>query len=54
MMKTASEDKAYRVGNLTGHNWLQFQIRLSDAETEAMTCRLADMQRITNQLEGEI
>jgi len=33
---------------------LQFQNRLSDGETEAMTCSLADLERVTIQLEREI
>jgi len=33
---------------------MQFQNRLSDAETEATTWSLADSERVTNQLEREI
>jgi len=39
---------------MTANKLLQFQIRLSGAEMEATTWKLADMQCITNQLEREI
>ena len=39
---------------MTADKRLQFQIRLSDAETEATIWNLADMERITHQLEREI
>jgi len=54
LMKAASEDKAYGAANMTANKRLQFHIRLSDAETEATTWNLADMERVTNQLEREI
>ena len=54
LLKTAAEDKAYRAANMTADKRLQFQIRLSDAETEATTWSLADMERVTDQLEREI
>jgi len=38
---------------MTANKRLQFQIRLSDAKTEAMTWTLADTERVTNQLERE-
>jgi len=53
-MKAAAEDKAYCAANMTTNKRLQFQIRLSDAETEATTWSLADTERVTNQLEREI
>ena len=53
-MKTAVADEAYRLANITGHKQLQFQNFLSDAVTEAMTWSLADMERVTIQLEREI
>jgi hypothetical protein len=54
LMKAAAEDDAYRVANMTADNRLQFQIRLSDTETEATTWSLADTEQVTNQLEREI
>jgi hypothetical protein len=39
---------------MTADMRLQFQIRLSVAETEATTWSLAGMERVTNQLEREI
>jgi hypothetical protein len=54
LMKVAAEDEAYGAANVTADKRLQFQIRLSDAETEVTTWSLADMERVTNQLEREI
>jgi hypothetical protein len=54
LMKTAAEDEAYRVANMTPNKRLQFQICISDAETVATTWSLADTVRVTNQLEREI
>jgi len=54
LMKTAAEDEAYGAANITADKRLQFQVRLSDAETEATTWSLAYMERVTNQLEREI
>ena len=53
LMKTAAEVEAHRVANMTANKWLQFQNRLSAAETEATTRCLADMEGITIQLERE-
>jgi hypothetical protein len=50
-MKAPAEDVAYGVANTTGDKRLQFQIRLSDAETEATTWSWADTEWVTNQLE---
>jgi len=54
LMNAASEDDTYGAANMTADRPLQFQIRLSDAETEATIWNLADMERITHQLEREI
>jgi len=54
LKKTATEDEAYGVANMTANKRLQFRIHLSDAETEATTWSLADTERITNQVEREI
>ena len=44
IMKTVTEDKAYGAVNRTADKRLQFQIRLSDAETEGTTWSLADTE----------
>jgi len=54
LMKTATEDDAYGAANMTADKRLQFQNRLSDAETEATTWSLADSEHVTIQLEREI
>jgi hypothetical protein len=54
IMKAAAEDKAYGAANMTPDKRLQYQICLSDAETEATTWSLAHTERVTNQLEREI
>jgi hypothetical protein len=54
LMKAVAEDEAYGAANMTAYKRLQFQIRLSDAETEATTWSLAAIERVTNQLEREI
>ena len=52
-MNTASKDEAYGAANMTADKRLQFHIRLSDAETEAMTWSLADAECVTIQRERE-
>ena len=54
LMKSAAEHEAYRVAHMTTDKRLQFQIRLSHAETDATTWSLADMESVTNQLVREI
>jgi hypothetical protein len=54
LMNADDEDKAYGAANMTADKQLEFQIRLSDSETEATTWSLADTERVTNQLEREI
>jgi hypothetical protein len=44
LMETDPEDKTYRVANMTANMRLQFQIRLSDVETDATTWSLADTE----------
>jgi len=51
VMKTAANDKAYEMANMSSNKRLQFQVRLSDAETEATTWSLADTEQVTNQLD---
>jgi hypothetical protein len=53
-MKAAAKDEADEEANMTTDKRLQFQILLSDAETEATTCNLADKERVTNQRKREI
>jgi len=54
LKKTAAEEEAYGAANITTDEQLLFRLRLSDAETEAITWSLADTERVTNQLEREI
>jgi len=54
LMKTAAEDEVYRAVNMTADKRLHFQNRLSDPETEATTCSLADTEHVTILLEREI
>jgi len=54
LRKAAAEDEAYGAANMTADKRLQFQNRLSDAETKATSWSLADSERVTNQLEREI
>jgi len=53
-MKTAAEEEIYGAANMTADKGVEFQVHLSDAETEATTLSIADMDRITNRLEREI
>jgi len=52
--KTAAEDEAHGAANKTADERLQFQGCLSDAEAEALTWNLADMERVSTQLPREI
>jgi len=49
-METATEDEVYRAANMTADKQLQFQIHLSNVETEATTWSLADSKRVTDPL----
>jgi len=53
-LKTAAEEEAYGAVNMTTDKRLQFQVRLSDAETEATTWSMPDTDHVVNQLEREI
>ena len=53
-MTTAAEEEVYEAANMTANKRVKFQIRLSDAETEATSLSIADTDRIANQLEREI
>jgi len=52
-MKTAAEEEVYGAVNMTADKHVEFQDRLSNAETEATTWSLADIDRIVSQLERE-
>jgi len=53
-MKTAAGDEVYRAGNMTPDKRFEFQVRLSDDETEATTWSISDTDCIGYQLEKEI
>jgi len=53
-IKTAPEEAVYEAVNMTANKRVEFQVRLSDAETEATTWSIADKDCIANQLEREI
>jgi len=53
-IKTAAEEEVYGAVNMTLNKRVEFQVRLSDAETEATTWSLADIDCIVSQLEREI
>jgi len=53
-MKTAAEEGVYKPVNMTADKCVEFQVRLSDVETEATTWSMADTDRIVSQLEREI
>jgi hypothetical protein len=48
LKNTTAEDEACGAANMTADKRLQFQNRLSNAETEATTWSSADTQRVTN------
>jgi len=53
-LKTAAEDEVYGAMNMAANRSVEFQVRLSDAETEGTTRSLADIDCIVSQLEREI
>jgi len=53
-MKTVAEEEVYGAVNMTTDQRVQFQVRLSDAETEATTWGIADTDHIVSPLEREI
>jgi hypothetical protein len=53
-MNIAAEEEAYRAVNMTANKHWQFQVCLSDADIEATTWKIADMDHIVNYLEIEI
>jgi len=54
LRKAATAHKTYGAANMTADMRLQFQIHLSDTQTDATTRSLAGMELVTNQLEREI
>jgi hypothetical protein len=53
-MKTAVEEVVCGVVNITTSKRLECLVRLSDAETEAITWSIADMEYVANQMQREI
>jgi len=53
-MKTAVEEEVYGAVNMTANERMEFQVRLSDPETEATAWSRADIDRISSHLEREI
>jgi len=53
-MKTAAEEEAYGAATMTADKSVELQVCLSDAEIEATTWSIADMDRVVNQLQREI
>jgi hypothetical protein len=53
-MKIAAEEEVYGAVNMTADNCEEFQVRLSETETEATAWSIADKDRIVSQLEREI
>ena len=53
-MKTAAEEEVYGAVNMTTDKCVQFQVCLSDAQTEATTWSMADTDHIVSQVEREI
>jgi len=54
LLKTAAEEEAYGVVNMTADQCAQFQVHISNDETEATTWSTADTDRVVNRLEREI
>jgi hypothetical protein len=52
-IKTAAEKEDNGVGNMTANKCVKLQVHLSDAETEATTRGIANIDRIVSQLERE-
>jgi len=53
-MKTAEEAMVYGVANMTTDKCAQFQVHLSDSETEDTICRIDNTDCVANQVEIEI
>jgi len=53
-MKTATEEEVHGAANMTSDKCVEFQVRLSEAKTEATTWSIPDTDHIANLLEREI
>jgi len=53
-LTTAAEEEVYGAVNMTADQGVEFQVCLSDAETEPTTWCLTDIDRVVSQLEREI
>ena len=53
-MKTSAEGDICGAANMTTDKCVEFQVHSSNAETEATTWRIANIDRVANQLEREI
>jgi len=53
-MKTAAEEEVYGAENISANRGEKFQVCLSDAETEATTSSMADIDHIVTHLEREM
>ena len=53
-LKTAAKEEVYEVANMTADEGVEFQVRLSDAESEATTSNIADTDCIVHIQEREI
>jgi len=53
-MKTVAKDEVYGAVTVTADKGVEFQIRLSNAETKATTWSVTYMDRIVSHLEREI
>jgi hypothetical protein len=49
-METASEEYVYGMATMTTDKFVEFQVHLSNAETEATTLRIADTYCVANRL----
>jgi hypothetical protein len=54
LRQTATKNEAPRAANITADERLEFQVCISNAETEALTWSLADTEQVIDQLEREI
>jgi len=54
LLKTAAEEELYAVANMTTNKHVEFQVHLSNAVTDAVSCCIADTDCVANHLEREI
>jgi len=53
-MNTAAEEENYVVPNITANKHVKFHVHLFDAETEATTWSIAEMDHVANKLQRVI